>query len=365
MSDKNGNISILGAGPSGLSAAITLAQNGRTATVYEHREYPGAKYKNGWQILENYSSDIDALTDLQLMGIQPDFYYHPQYAVDFYDSRLREFSLSSKKPFGYLVKRGGDTDTLDTALYRTARQLGVLFNCNTRIQPMNVDIIGGGSSFVSGVSKEIVFTTSASDTCITILDNYLTPLGFSYLFIINGHGTIGAAILRDFKYIDMYAETVVLRFRQITDFDIRNIQESTSSVDFFIPKTAVENSHLYVGEAAGFQDFLFGLNIRRALQSGYLAAKSIIEGIPYDDLWKKYFDVKMKNSILNRFIYEKCGNSGYSIMLYIGKHFDFKKIGYFLNNPGFLRRSAAFLLRKMWHNNPSRSTGRCEWCNTF
>jgi len=366
MPIKKSKITILGAGPSGLSAAIYLAQNDFTVTVCEQREYPGARFKNAWQILENYSSNIDALEELQLMGLQPFFFYSPQRSVRFFDSKLREFHLTSKKPFGYFIKRGGAVDSLDSALFRMAQQSGVQFKFLTRINPNDADIIAGGSTYISGVSKEIVFESPTNDLVLTILDNYLTPFGFSYLFIINGHGTIGTAILRDFKYIDIYAETVVLRFKQIVDFTMNNIQETVSSVDFFIPKTAVENSKLFVGEAAGFQDYLFGLNIRRSIQSGYLAAKSIVEGLSYDDFWKKHFITQMKNSILNRFIYEQCGNAGYTFFLCAARHFDFRNTGYFLNNPGLIRRTAACFVKTLWENHKScKHNNRCEWCRTI
>lgn len=365
MPSTKRQIKILGSGPAGMAAAINLAKNGFNVVVYEQRERPGAHFCSGWQILENYSSDNDALKELESMNINPEFFYKPESNIDFFDSRLRRFPLRGKKPFGYFLKRGTDTDTLDTALYNQAQNAGVEFHFRTRINAQKADIIAGGSVHAAGITKEVVFESDTKDILMTILDNYLTPLGFSYMFIINGHGTIGTAVLRDFKHINGFAESVVLRFQQLLNFDMRRVRESVSPVGFFIPKTAVVNNKLYAGEAAGFQDYLFGLGIRRSIQSGYLAAKSLIDGIHYDILWRKKFGALLTGSILNRFIYEKCGNTGYTILLRFAQHLDFQKTGFFLQNPSFFRNISANVVKLLWKSSRNcKHKNRCAWCRS-
>ncbi|MFC1554788.1 NAD(P)/FAD-dependent oxidoreductase [candidate division KSB1 bacterium] len=356
-------IKISGGGPSGLSAAINLARSGYDVALYEQRKKPGAKFNNGWQILENYSSRIDVLDELKQMNIDPDFYFLPQNSVDFFDNRLNSFRFKSKKPFGYYIKRGTNEDTLDSYLFNLALDSGVRIHLNTKIDPQETDIIATGSRYAAGISKEIVFKSDSKDILSTILDNELTPYGFSYLFILNGHGTIGTAILKDHKNIHKYAENVLLRFRQLYDFDIKEPLESVSSVGFFVPRTAVSVDNKFVGESAGFQDYLFGLGIRRAIQSGYLAAKSIIEGTDYDILWKNYFEKNLLSSILNRFFYEKAGKTGYSALLRAASKRDFQKIGYFLQNPSFFRLFISKIIMKFSGSKTiCRHPDRCDWC---
>ena len=127
----------------------------------------------------------------------------------------------------------------------------------------------------------MVFDSNSPDTFITILDNKISPIGFSYLFIVNGRGTVGTAILKDFNNIHYYSEAALLRLLQIENFNMENIKSSVSPVNFFVPKTAKQDGKLFVGEAAGFQDYLFGLGIRMAIKSGYLAAESIINNTDY------------------------------------------------------------------------------------
>ena len=48
-----------------------------------------------------------------------------------------------------------------------------------------------------------------------------------------------------------------------------------------------------------------------AFKSGYCAARSIIENIDYDKLWKKEFLKQLKVSAINRRIYERLSNEGF------------------------------------------------------
>ena len=364
-SRKQKVIKILGSGLAGMTAAINLAKHDYQTVIYEKREKPGAHFHNGWQILENYSSKVDALQELESMYINPNFFYKPKTVVEFFDSRLRQFQLKAKKPFGYFLKRGTAADTLDSALYNQAVHAGVEFRFKTRIHPREADIISGGPVQASGIAKEIVFESDSEDRIMTILDNHLTPLGFSYLFIIDGHGTIGAAILRDFKLINKLTEIVVLRFQQYRNFEMKYPEESVSSVGFFLPKTAIEDKRLFAGEAAGFQDYLFGLGIRRSIQSGYLAAKCIIHGEDYDILWRKHFGNQLLSSLLNRLLFEKCGNIGYTYLLRIAQHLDFQKAGYFVQNPSTLRQIAANTVKRFSRNSSNCKHGdRCAWCRS-
>jgi len=360
------HIRILGAGPSGITAAITLKNHEYNVTVYEQKEKPGDRFTDSWQILENYSTSTDALQELKSMNIASEFLCCPQSEITFYDSKLRSFPLKSSKPFGYFVKRGSGPDTLDTALHHQALNCGVEIHYATKISPEDADIVATGSKHATGISKEISFDSDNENVLLTILDNYLTPFGFSYLFIINGRGTIGTAVLRDFKYINHYANTVLLRFKQLLKFSMNNVKESVSSVGFFLPTTAVNDGKIYIGEAAGFQDYLFGFGIRRSIQSGFLAAKSIIENVQYDFLWKQHFGKNLSSGVLNRYIFEKSGNAGYSLLLKTAKHFDFQKIGFMLQNPSRIRLLLSRLIRQFWHTKTKCMHGsRCAWCRTL
>lgn len=69
-------IKILGAGISGLSAAINLAKAGYEVEMFESRGDSGARFKGDLQGLENWSSKKDVLKDLKAMNLKLNFDYN-------------------------------------------------------------------------------------------------------------------------------------------------------------------------------------------------------------------------------------------------------------------------------------------------
>lgn len=357
-------IKIAGAGPSGLSCAITLAHAGKKVEIWDIGPTAGNRFNNGFQILENYQSPLDVLQWLGNNGFSLDFSCYPQKSISVYDHHLNKINCFSKANYGYFIKRGPGIDTLDSSLVKQAESLGVIFHWNTRLDPLQADVIGTGSRIPSGISREMVFETDIPDTFWVLRDNTITPLGYAYLFVINRIGTIGTAILKNFSYIGNYFEEVVERFQGIHNFPINQPLVRTSHVGFFLPTSARRGHQLLIGEAAGFQDFLFGLAIRRSMLSGYLAAKSIIENSDYDALWKKEFETQLKAGIVNRFLYEIGGNVGFRLFLRAAHKRDFRSFGLNLNRYTFLRKIAFRIITGfLWKKPTPCSHGtECSWC---
>ena len=63
-----------------------------------------------------------------------------------------------------------------------------------------------------------------------------------------------------------------------------------------MPRTAKIKNKLLVGEAAGFSEADRGFGMHYALESGFLAAKSLMEGLDYDELWIDSF-INLLNNI--------------------------------------------------------------------
>ncbi|HHZ74004.1 MAG TPA: NAD(P)/FAD-dependent oxidoreductase, partial [Candidatus Poseidoniales archaeon] len=69
VSDTDGPIQIMGAGLSGLAAAIILAKAGREVHVHDIRNDSGARFDGDFQGIENWTSDEDFLDEMREWGI--------------------------------------------------------------------------------------------------------------------------------------------------------------------------------------------------------------------------------------------------------------------------------------------------------
>ena len=308
-------IKIAGAGPSGLAAAITLAKAGHEVEIFEARPAVGARFIGDFQVIENMSRPEDAAEMLKRFGLETNFFFQPVSGALFFDYRLRSQSVQSRRPFGYFIRRGPDGDTLDRGLLAQALAAGAKIHYEKRIKPEEADIVATGPAVPDGLAKEITFSTSLPETVWVIFDMNLSPGGYAYLFVLNGRATLGCAITRDLGRINDYFGRAVSRFQEITPFQIESPKTGYSFMNFALKGSAEVDRRLIVGEAGGFQDYLFGLGLRYALTTGFAAAQSLIRQESYDRLWKEAIGPAQEISLVNRYLYERGGNRGLSTFI--------------------------------------------------
>lgn len=302
-----GPVRIAGAGPSGLAAAIGLAQAGWRTEVHEQRDRVGARWKRGLQILENFSEEEDVLAFLDRSGIRAAFWRSPIHELTLWAGRKKSHRFTSAQPLGYFVRRGSEPGQVDRGLLDAARAAGADVRFGSRLAPGEAHVRATGPRRVNGIGKEVTFKTPLSDRMTVILDPQLAPGGYAYLFIVDGEATMGMAILSGYRKVDeLYARTVE-RFKEIEGVDPTGGEEAVLVANFFLKPGLGSGGVIWAGEAAGFQDYLFGFGIRYALTSGVLAARSISGNLEYNNLWKSALQGKQKVSLWNRFLYEKGG----------------------------------------------------------
>lgn len=309
-------ITIAGAGPSGLAAAIALARAGRSVVVHEAKRDVGTRFIGDLQIIEG-SSEREPVPDfLDRIGIDRNFYFRPATWATFYDHRNKARTIRSEDPFGFFIKRGPEENTLDRGLLAQARNLGVEVIFNSRLKPEDADVVATGPAAPDGLAREMTWHTNDSERVEVFFNHHLAPGGYSYLFILDGIATFGCAIVADFKKIDDYFEHSLAAAQRANPFEIPSeTRTGYSYMNFHLKRTALKDGARFVGEAAGFQDYLFGLGIRYALTSGWLAAQSILQNRDYNELWTATLGRKQETSLVNRFLYEAGGNTGLSIFV--------------------------------------------------
>jgi flavin-dependent dehydrogenase len=358
-------IRIAGAGPSGLAAAIALARAGRSVEVHEAKRDVGTRFIGDLQIIDAASEKEPVPEFLARIGIEPDFYFRPVSSATFYDHRNSARTIRSSQPYGYFIRRGPEEGTLDRGLLAQAQRAGARIIFNSRLKPEDADIVATGPAAPDGLAREMTWHTTDAERVEVFFNHHLSPGGYSYFFILDGVATFGCAIVADFKKIDQYFEHSLEAARRANPFDVPAVTRTGYSyMNFHIKHTATRGEARWVGEAAGFQDYLFGLGIRYALTSGWLAAQSILERRDYNELWTGALGGKQRTSLVNRFLYEAGGNTGLSMFVrQAARAKDFHRYLSGWHAQTWWKSLLAPVVQRLW-----RHRGRCmhkpdvHWC---
>ena len=358
-------VRIAGAGPSGLAAAIALARAGRTVEVHEARPDVGTRFIGDLQIIESASESEPVPVFLDRIGIARNFYFRAADWATFYDHRRVARMIRSGEPYGWFIRRGPEEGTLDRGLLEQARAAGANVIFNSRIQ--TADIIATGPASPDGLAREMTWHSDEPDRVDVYFNHKLSPGGYSYLFILDGLATFGCAIVADFKRIDEYFDHSLSAAQRLHRFNVpKETRTGYSYMNFHLKQRATSGDARFVGEAAGFQDYLFGLGIRYALTSGNLAARSILEQRDFDDLWRSELGAKQETSLVNRFLYEMGGNRGLAMFVRsAARARDFRGYLSGWHQRRWWKSMLAPVVRRMW-----KHQGRCQhkpgehWCRS-
>lgn len=309
---KNDPTQIAGAGPAGLAAAITLARAGREVIVHETHNEVGHRFQRDFQGLENWSTRNDALSELKDIGIDINFTAQPFHGGTAYDAWDKPYVIHSKRPLFYLIERGPGPDSLDTGLLKQAQALGVDVRFNSKLKQLEgVGILAAGPKVPDAIAVGYHFETDMADGYWVICSDDLAPKGYAYLLIMAGKGTVKTCMFSGFKQEKIYVERTLEAFQRLVNLEMKNPVAHGGAGNFRIPDSAYSGLNPLVGEQAGFQDTLWGFGIRLAMASGVLAAKSLLSGDNYDDLWHRQLRPQMQTAIVNRAFYGLLGNRGY------------------------------------------------------
>jgi flavin-dependent dehydrogenase len=316
-------IEIAGAGPAGLAAAITVARSGRQAVVYERHADVAGRFHGDFQGIENYSTSRDALEELQAAGIEPDFRITPFREAVLYDDGGREWRYRSTAPLFYMIRRGTQEGMLDAVLKAQALAVGVnihfnhsfLYDRPDRLDRPVIRATGPRGSFAIVVGY--IFKTDLPDLVLGALSDRLAPKGYAYLVTSGGAGTVASCLFTDLANYRRYLDETVAFFTHRTGMVMREPLRFGGTGTVRAERTATCGNMLLAGEAAGFQDALWGFGLRFAMLSGHFAARATLEGNlrKYDSAWQTRLGGYIRTSFVNRYFFERLGNPGYNAFL--------------------------------------------------
>ena len=318
MESNGKRVEISGSGPAGLAAAITVARAGGRAVVFERRPDVGGRFHGDFQGIENWSTRGDALEELAAAGIEATFDAAPFREGLFFDPDGREHRYRSTEPLFYLVRRGAGEGTLDSALKEQAIEAGVEIRFGESKDHLpDGGIVAQGPRAADAIAVGWVFETDAADGAYGALSESLAPRGYSYLLIHGGRGTVASCMFDRYHEEKVHLERTVAFFERHAGLRMRNARRFGGTGNFAVPSTARRGGLLFAGEAAGFQDALWGFGMRYAMLSGHLAARSILEtgGSDYDVRWKQRLGGPLRSAIVNRSAYDVLGDRGYRALM--------------------------------------------------
>ncbi|MBD3210893.1 NAD(P)-binding protein [Candidatus Micrarchaeota archaeon] len=297
-------IKILGAGLSGLSAAINLKRGGKDVLVMERLPSVGMHIHPNYQALRTSITGQSLDGWFSSMGLRPKGYraqFLSKMVLETPNTGIRELSFVEPVPF---VLRGGK-GSLEWALYNEAREMGVEFEFNTRQK--TADIVATGHMRCDAAAYgEIYEVPEFPEDRFFYMHNdrhsprgwycYIVPMGGGLVEVVNCVSQPNVPRLREY-YSRLVRENSFIR-GYIGDKEPASAFGGFGSVDF--PATAKKGGQMLVGEAAGFQDVCRGFGISYALESGRLAARSILDKKDYNSLWRKSLGNSLKKDFARR-----------------------------------------------------------------
>ncbi|MGZ7134729.1 MAG: NAD(P)/FAD-dependent oxidoreductase [Methanobacterium sp.] len=339
-------IKISGAGPAGLSAAISLAKDGYEVDVYERNKEGSGRFNGDIQGLENWSKKENVIDEFQKMNININFDAVPFSKITATNATKINEIINPKGPLYYLVKRGNVPGSLDLGLKEQAQDAGVNMHFGKCIPEAEIVATGPISEKVVGVVKGIAFRTDHEDIATVLFNNEAAFKGYAYFLVTNGYGCISTVLLDDLGRVNSCFEKTKEIFSRIYDFNIENPKKCGGVGCFTLNKTFKKGNSLFAGEAAGLQDLFLGFGMRYAINSGFFAARSIIEGEDYEEMIKSHFEDKLKAGVVNRYLWEKANGNNYSMVV---DNFGWiiRNFGWIYNYNIFQRALYPFALRGM------------------
>ena len=303
---NNNEISIAGSGIAGLVSALILKKNGFNPVLYEKASHCGKNRHGDLEGLESWNLHPDIVLYLRSLGIKPTFSYTPFNSFDVHIPGKKSINIESPEPFFNIVSRGDQSGDIDYELQRQAQDCNIKIYFNTKIDNVNADIIATGSKNIKALIRGAVFNTDLDNQIHLELSREIAPYGYGYMIILDGKGTIAVAYKKKkYKHKDILKK--LIKFVSDTiGVNILEYQEFSSFGSFNYHKSKIDSSgRLYIGEAGGFQDYLFGFGIQYAVESAVLAAESFQKNISFDRLWKKRLRGYMRVAYRNRKFFER------------------------------------------------------------
>jgi len=286
---KKKNVTIYGAGMSGLVAAINLAREGYDVTVHDREKGYGGDpmYNPSAHTTPILPDKVSEYIGIDITGV-----FHPLFALPSYFHDTRVDNCPPINGF-YTVERGNRPTSLDSLLYPMALDLGVQFEFGSGLKPSDIRGLEPGTIIACGMSPEVYDMLDVPylkwygwisrgeigfdarswlwwDECITEY-GYLSSVNNYYFDLLFSIEPVGKDALE--KYKDF-----MKRHEGVEHSEWHYGGGAVPMADPNNPQL-FRNGLIYCGTIAGYQDPFAWFGITGALISGKISAMAVSD--PY------------------------------------------------------------------------------------
>lgn len=296
----NSEVIIIGAGPAGSTCGWKLKQQGVECLVLDKQKFPRNKLCAGWitpQVIKDLEMDVDSYPHSLVKFDQ----FHVHIKNKYFKIKVNQYGIRRYEFDDWLLKRSGVTlylhdvkniqrDGYDYVIdekFRCKYLIGaggthcpvyrIFFK---KINPRSKD------SLVVTLEQEFPFHYQDTNCHLWFVQNNLpgyawyVPKGNGYLNI--GIGGFAEKLKANHDNIKNHWELFIQKLEQLSL--VKNYAFHPKSYVYYIRNgvetVRLENAFL-VGDAAGLATRDMGEGIGPAVQSGILAARSIVDGKPF------------------------------------------------------------------------------------
>jgi len=305
------DVSIYGAGLSGLTAAINLARQGYTVTVHEKEEQIGGSLHCQPSV---HMTPIDLHKMHQYIGIdvEPCFTELEEFKGHIY-SKIVTFNTKHL----YVVERGSRSSSIENYLYRLAIEHGVIFKFSSPLTAESLDIMPENSIIATGGYSN-AFTllklrhvaykhydahqkTNGKQICLAFFDAYTK--GYGYVSSKNNILSVQVGFTMDSSESNLEKFKNHLKKTENIEFNKWN-----KVIDNFARTTCLftrlhKKTFILAGALSGFIDPIFGFGVNGAMVSGKIASKAFTSKKDAISDFKRFTHTLNKMYILDRFYY--------------------------------------------------------------
>lgn len=280
-------VKIVGAGLSGMTAAVVLAKEGYKVTVFDAGQDVGGSPEFHPSV-HTTPAQLTQLWDYVGINLWDDFVRCNPYPVFCYNKKLLKLPPYIKHNTAYCIERGARPTSIDSHLFAMAKDAGVRFEFGEKL---DLEKLGSGTIVATGLYPEgyktmgiqyrrIYVTWSnremadqTSSTGVIYLGHYVNP-DYAYTAEVNG---LDYALL--FAHSPITKENKAAFKNVLKSRGKRSYAEPWKDVVLAVPAEAnlFWKGSILAGTLSGMIEPFWGYGIVGAIISGRIAAKAIID----------------------------------------------------------------------------------------